>query len=141
MGCDDQKVLFQNKGTEVTEKPDISVILEHYGARVPTRHGWFSMKCPFHDDRHNSASATRDDNAFCCFACQIKGDGYAIIMSKEGVGFREAISIAQGIFDKSGKVLPQRTTRSRGLSRRTRDNSGTSAEGSLGRRVRPADGA
>jgi len=123
------------------EKPDISVILEHYGARVPTRHGWFSMKCPFHEDRHNSASATRDDNAFCCFACQIKGDGYAIIMAKEGVGFREAIDIAKRIFNESGKVLPQRSRRSGGLPRRTGNYNGGSGEGTLGRRLRPANGA
>ncbi len=124
-----------------TEKPDISVILEHYGARVPTRRGWFSMKCPFHDDRHNSASATRDDNAFCCFACQMKGDGYAIIMAKEGVEFREAVSIAQRIFDESGKVLPQRSTRSRGIPRRAGHNNGSSGKSTLGRRLRPANGA
>jgi len=125
----------------MSEKPDITVILEHYGARVPTRHGWFSMKCPFHDDRHNSASATRDDNAFCCFACQIKGDGYAIIMAKEGVGFREAIDIAKRIFNESGKVLPQRSRRSGGLPRRTGNYNGGSGEGTLGRRLRPANGA
>lgn len=123
------------------EKPDITVILEHYGARVPTRRGWFSMKCPFHDDRHNSASANRDENVFCCFACQIKGDGYAIIMQKEGVQFREAISIAKGIFDASGKVLPQRATRSRGIPRRARHNNGGSTESALGRRLRSADRA
>jgi len=123
------------------EKPDIAVILEHYGARVPTKRGWFSMKCPFHDDRHNSASATRDDNAFCCFACQIKGDGYAIIMSKEGVGFREAINIAKGIFDQSGKVLPQRNSRSGGLPRRARDSNGSRGASALGRRIRSANGS
>lgn len=121
------------------EKPDISVILEHYGATVPTRRGWFSIKCPFHDDRHNSATVNLDENAFCCFACQTKGDGYAIIMQKEGVKFREAISITEGIFNKSGKVLPQRTTRSRGIPRRTRHNDGGSNQGSLGRRLRPVD--
>ena len=121
------------------EKPDISVVLEHYGARVPTRHGWFSMKCPFHDDRHNSASATRDENAFCCFACQIKGDAYAIIMAKEGVEFREAVNIAKRIFDESGKVLPQRSARSGGLPRRTGNHNVSSGEGTLGRRLRPAN--
>ena len=123
------------------EKPDITVVLEHYGARVPTRHGWFSMKCPFHDDRHNSASATRDENAFCCFACQIKGDAYAIIMAKEGVGFREAVSIAKRIFTESGKVLPQRTRRGGGLPRRTGNHNGSGGESALGRRLRPAHGA
>lgn len=121
------------------EKPDITAILEHYGARVPTRRGWFSMKCPFHDDRHNSASATRDENAFCCFACQIKGDGYAIIMQKEGVGFREAIGIAERILNASGKILPQRTRRSGGLPRRTGNHHGSGGEGTLGRRIRSAN--
>ena len=125
----------------MSEKPDITVILEHYGSRVPTRHGWFSMRCPFHGDKHASASVNTDENAFCCFACQIKGDGYAIIMAKEGIGFREAVNIAQRIFDESGKVLPQRTTRSRGLPRRARAHFGTSKESTLGRRVRPADRA
>ena len=108
------------------DKPDISVILEYYGARVHTRRGWFSMKCPFHDDSHASASVSLDDNAFACFACQMKGDGYGIIMKKEGVEFIEAVNIAKRIFDQSGKALPQRTTRSGGIPRRTGNHLGTS---------------
>ena len=123
------------------DKPDIAVILEYYGANVPTRRGWFGMKCPFHDDSHASASATRDDNAFCCFACQVKGDGYAIIMQKEGVEFREAINIAKGILDARGEVLPQRFARGGRISRRTRNNFGASTEGSFGRRTRTANGS
>ncbi len=123
------------------DKPDIAVILEHYGARVPERRGWFGMKCPFHDDSHASASATRDDNAFCCFACQMKGDGYAIIMQKEGVEFREAINIAERIFNQSGKVLPQRSTRGRGLSGRSGNNSGAGNSRSIGRRARATNGS
>ncbi len=123
------------------DKPSISAILEHYGATVPTRRGWFSMKCPFHNDSHASASATTDDNAFCCFACQMKGDGYSIIMQKEGVEFREAITIAEGILNARGEVLPQRSARGRGISRRTRHNNGGSDTRTLGRRARTADGA
>ena len=74
------------------------------------------MKCPFHDDRHNSASATRDDNAFCCFACQIKGDGYAIIMAKEGVQFREAVSIAKRIFNERQSITTAHYTKRRNTS-------------------------
>lgn len=109
-----------------SEKPSISAILEHYGATVTKRRGWVSMRCPFHDDTHRSATANYDENIFCCFACQIKGDGYTIIMSKEGVGFREAINIAKGILEQSGEVLPQHTRRSGSVSRRTRLNNGTS---------------
>lgn len=123
------------------EKPDIAVILEYYGARVPERKGWFSMKCPFHNDNHASASATRDDNAFCCFACQMKGDGYAIIMQKEGVKFREAINIAERIFNESGKVLPQRTTRGGRILGRSRNNNGASDSRTIGRRARAVNGS
>lgn len=123
------------------DKPSISAILEHYGARVPTRHGWFSMKCPFHEDSHASASANTEENAFCCFACQMKGDGFAIIMAKEGVKFNEAINIAKGILNARGEVLLRSNTRSGGLPRRTGDNSRTSSSGSLGRRTRSAYGA
>lgn len=123
------------------EKPDLSAILEHYGARVPTRRGWFSMKCPFHDDTHNSASANIDEGVFCCFACQVKGDGFSLIMTKEGVQFREALSIAERILNASGKVLPQRNTRSGGLPRRTGNNPRTSTSGSLGRRARSSNGS
>ena len=122
------------------DKPSMTAVLEYYGARVPTRRGWFSMKCPFHEDSHASASANTDDGAFCCHACQMKGDGYAIIMNKEGVQFREAVSIAQRILDARGEVLPQRLARGGRLSRRTRYNYGTGDEGSLGRRARALNG-
>jgi DNA primase len=123
------------------DKPDIAVILEYYGARVPERRGWFGMKCPFHDDSHASASATRDDNAFCCFACQYKGDGYAIIMQKEGVEFREAINIAERIFNQSGKVLPQRSTRGGRVLGRSGNKSGAGNSRSVGRRSRATNGS
>ena len=114
-------------------KPNITLILEHYGARVPKRHGWFSMKCPFHDDTHNSASANTDEGVFCCFACQVKGDGFTLIMNRERVEFREALSIAERILNASGEVLPQRSARSGGLPRRTGNNDGTRNEGKIRR--------
>lgn len=124
------------------EKPAIDAILEHYGSRpVSKRHGWFSIKCPFHDDRHASATVNVDENVFCCFACQIKGDGFAIIMQKEGVKFREAIDIAKRVLESSGQVLRQRSSRGGGLSRRARNQFGSSEEGRLGRRTRPNVGA
>lgn len=125
----------------MSNKPNITPVLEHYGARVPKRRGWFSMKCPFHDDTHNSASANTDEGVFCCFACQVKGDAYALIMNKEGVKFREAISIAERILNASGEVLPQRSSRGGGLPRRTGHFTRGSGEGSLGRRIRSANGS
>jgi DNA primase len=123
------------------DKPDITTILEYYGARVPTRSGWAKLKCPFHDDSHASAAVNLKENIFKCHGCQYKGDAYAIIMQKEGVNFREAITLAKRIFDQSGKVLPQRTARSGGLPRRTGDLSGASPADALGRRARAAHGS
>lgn len=129
------------EGTRINTNPDITAILEHYGARVPTRTGWAKMKCPFHEDSHASAAVNLKEDIFKCHGCEYKGDGYAIIILKEGVKFREAVSIAQGILNACGKVLPQRTSGSRGLPRRTGNHSSTSAGGSLGRRLRPVNGA
>ena len=106
-----------------------------------------NLKLIYHDDPSITFHVVKDDNEisprFGCdyntFLSQV--DGYDIIMQKVGVKFREAISITEGIFNKSGKVLPQRTTRSRGIPRRTRHNDGGSNQGSLGRRLRPADRA
>lgn len=123
------------------ENPNITAILEHYGATVPTRSSWAKMKCPFHNDSHASAAVNLKENIFKCHGCQYKGDGYKIIMDKEGVGFREAISIAEGILNSRGEVLPQRVARGGGLSGRTRNNSGSGNTRSIGRRARALNGA
>ena len=125
----------------IQDKPDITTILEYYGAQVPTRSGWAKLKCPFHDDSHASAAVYLKENIFKCHGCQYKGDAYAIIMQKEGVNFREAVTLAKRIFDQSGKVLPQRNTRSGGLPRRTGYNTGAGPENALGRRARAAHGS
>lgn len=123
------------------ENPNITAILEHYGATVPTRSGWAKMKCPFHNDSHASAAVNLQDNLFKCHGCQYKGSGYKIIMDKEGVSFREAISIAEGILNQSGQVLPRRSGRGGRISGRSRNNNGASDSRTLGRRLRAANGS
>lgn len=123
------------------DNPNITAILEYYGGTVPTRSGWAKMKCPFHDDSHASSAVNLKENIFKCHACQYKGNGFNIIMQKEGVGFREAIIIAEGILNSCGQALPQRTGRGRGVSSRSRNNLGASNSRSLGRRQRAVNGA
>jgi len=123
------------------ENPNITAILEHYGATVPTRSGWAKMKCPFHNDSHASAAVNLQDNLFKCHGCQYKGSGYKIIMDKEGVSFREAISIAEGILNQSGQVLPRRSGRGGRISGRSRNNNGAGDSRTLGRRLRAANGS
>jgi len=125
----------------VKENPNITAILEHYGATVPTRNGWAKMKCPFHNDSHASSAVNLQENIFKCHGCQYKGDGYKIIMDKEGVGFREAVSIAEGILDARGEVLPQRTTRGRRISSGSGNNTGSGNTRTIGRRLRAVNGS
>jgi len=125
----------------ITENPNITAILEHYGATVPTRSGWAKMKCPFHNDSHASAAVNLQENLFKCHGCQYKGSGFKIIMDKEGVSFREAIVIAEGILNQSGQVLSRSVGRGRGVSGRSRNNNGASDSRTLGRRLRAVNGS
>ena len=123
------------------DNPNITAILEHYGATVPTRKGWAKMKCPFHNDSHASSAVNLDLNIFKCHGCQYKGNGYNIIKDKEGVSFREAISIAEGILNSRGEVLPQRVGRGGRISSGARNNLRGSNSRSIGRRARALNGS
>jgi len=89
------------------EKHQIRPILEHYGASIRSGRGWVKCKCPFHDDRSPSAAVSEELNSFICFACDIKGDTYKIIMQKEGVEYGEAVTFAERITGKSRGSLPK----------------------------------
>lgn len=101
------------------EKPDIAVILEHYGAAmVPLRARWAPMKCPFHEDRSASASVNRDAGKFKCFACDLNGDGFDLIEWKEGFNdFARTVSFAEEL---SGRSLRDVLQGSNGRTRRNR---------------------
>lgn len=100
----------------------IALVLKTYGAdRVPTGRGWKSMKCPFHPDRHASATVSNEDNAFICFACEVKGDVFKLIMDKEGIPFNEAKSRAEKIAGTNS--IKVSTTRK--LGRRISRNEGS----------------
>ena len=92
------------------DKPLITDVLRHYGAvnvREDVR-GWKKINCPFHDDSVASATYSVEANSFNCFGCGIKGDGYAIIMDRERIEFREAYAFAKETFaGSSGEVQPK----------------------------------
>lgn len=107
----------------MSEKHSIVEILEHYGGQVPApRGGWQKMKCPFHDDSHASSTVNIEENVFNCFGCGVKGDTYSIIIEREGVGFREAIKIAEGITGQSHNTLRTVRTSSRRVSSNERNH-------------------
>lgn len=90
-------------------KHPIAPILEHYGAQTldDTRTGWVKSKCPFHGDSHASAAVSFESDYFKCFACDMAGDTYEIIMKKEGIGFVEALAYAESIVGSSSRPLSE----------------------------------
>lgn len=85
---------------------------------------WVKCLCPVHADEHPSASINFAENAFVCHGCGYKGTYASIIMNEEGVGYREAIRIAEGIAESSGVPVPRVASgkRRRKVPRRTRFN-------------------
>lgn len=89
-----------------TEKPDIALVMLHYGLDVThldEDEGWRSVCCPFHDDSSASARVSRDQNRFQCFVCQdYSGDSIDIIRSAEKVGYVGALEFARDNLGYSG---------------------------------------
>jgi DNA primase len=94
-----------------TSKHDIVKVLEHYGFTVPVRHGWITVRCAFHGDKVKSARLNIENGGFRCFGCDMAGDVYSIIMKKEGVGFREAVEIAERITGESNGEVRNKSKR------------------------------
>lgn len=102
---------------EVNSKPDLALILEHYGINVRDRAGWVACKCMLHDDTHASAAYNLNMQLFNCLVCNVLGDSIEIVKRKEGLDFRnakrKAESIAHGssrnvraVHNSTGSVLP-----------------------------------
>lgn len=109
----------------MNDKPAIDAIVKHYGGQLPYgRSGWVKMKCPFHGDTHASAAINVQENAYKCFACDVQGDAYDIIMHEEGVNFVKAKQLAERISPTSGEDVRSGRGSSRGLSKKSRTNIG-----------------
>lgn len=107
----------------MTGKHSIAKVLEHYGGKeIPERLGWQKTKCVFHDDSHASASVNTTENVFVCHGCGVKGDTYKVIMEKEGVQFREAITIAEELTGESHKQVSRKSTSSRRVPSQSRNH-------------------
>lgn len=104
-------------------KHPIAVILEHYGAKIPLGTGWMKIRCPFHGDSHASATVNTEINAFKCFACEVSGDTYGIIMKYERKTFHEAYTLAEEVTGISGDTLSEIHRAGRGVSSKQRSNS------------------
>jgi DNA primase len=108
-----------------TSKHDIVKVLEHYGFTIPVnRGGWMSVRCVFHNDHVKSARLNIDGGGFRCFACDMAGDVYSIIMKKEGVNYGEALKIAERITGESNGELRSKSKRGSAIPRKSGDNRG-----------------
>ena len=111
-----------------TSKHDIVKVLEHYGFVIATnRGGWQSVRCAFHNDHVKSARLNIDIGGFRCFACDMAGDVYSIIMKKEGVNYGKAVQIAEGITGESNGELRRKPNRGASISDESRYNRGNGA--------------
>ena len=103
----------------------IKPVLLYYGAALPERsEGWIKIRCCFHQDSHASAVVNYERNAFKCFACEMSGDTYKIIMEKEGVNFVEAIKFAERISPEGSNSVQSKPSSGRKLPRKPRANLG-----------------
>jgi len=77
---------------DVRTRADIVEIASGYGIRLRKAGKSFVGLCPFHPEKTPSFHIYPDENRYCCFGCQQKGDFIDFIMRMENVGFKEAIS-------------------------------------------------
>ena len=117
---------FGSETTMTKEKPDLGLVLEHYGARVQDRHGYVSMRCVLHDDTQASATVNIDKQRYHCFVCQFDGDVYDVVAHKEQIGFRDAVARAEAITNGNRTQVSRSTGPSNGLlPARARNNKGS----------------
>lgn len=68
----------------------------YYGEHVeslgnPNGSGWAACRCPFHNDKHASASVNLTTGAFRCHGCDAKGDMVSFHQRITGSNFKEAV--------------------------------------------------
>lgn len=98
----------------------IDKVIEHYGGRLRNQYdGWQKIKCPFHDDGHASAGLSLGQNLFVCHGCGVKGNAFNVIKVYEGVTYREAIKIAEGITGASYQLVRNKPAIGRRVSQST----------------------
>jgi DNA primase len=65
-------------------------LLRHFGADVKDAGtGWSSIRCPFHDDTHSSASFNETEGVFKCHGCGVQGRPEDVLAKVSGLGSGE----------------------------------------------------
>ncbi|MEE3219560.1 MAG: CHC2 zinc finger domain-containing protein, partial [Planctomycetota bacterium] len=70
-------------------------IVELVGSQIPLRRqgSGYVGSCPWHDDRRPSLQVNPERQTWKCWVCDIGGDIFSFVMQREGVEFREALSM------------------------------------------------
>jgi hypothetical protein len=63
----------------------------------PGRNYWQPVRCPFHDDRHASASLSLGHQRFNCHACGVRGDAIDLVMEDQRITIKEAVAWLLGL--------------------------------------------
>lgn len=91
----------------------LEAVFNHYGLDYP-QGGEKSILCPVHDDSRKSASVNSDKGVWVCYACEGKGSGIQIVMSRENLTYSDARKWAEKNIGKEKKdtlATPMRGTR------------------------------
>ena len=113
--------------------PPLKDILVHYGATLRATRGQVNLKCPFHDDTHQSGSANLEKNIYICFACGVQGNSIQLVQLQERVDFREAKSIAERITGQGSREVRGKNLSGSRLPSKQGNSSGGSTAGAIRR--------
>lgn len=91
---------------EIRARLDIVDVVAEYVALKRTGKNYIAL-CPFHAEDTPSFTVSPDKQMFYCFGCHAGGDIFTFIMKKEGVEFREAVTM---LARRAGVALPDRRT-------------------------------
>ena len=92
--------------SEWTMWPSIVEVLEYYGFEdIPSRSGWASIRCYFHQDRVKSASVNVALNAFACHSSDAHGVAIKLVMQQGNMDYAQAKQFCQETFGERDQLL------------------------------------
>lgn len=77
----------------IKERNPIERVIAAHGVKLRQRGERFVGCCPFHEESNPSLVVYPATKSFFCFGCRSSGDVIDFVRRKEGVGFREALSL------------------------------------------------
>jgi len=107
---------FQLKKEEILSKIDFRVYYENQLGTLPTKikNGWIkNISCPFHDEKTGSFGVNIDTGAFKCFGCGAKGDVFNFVEKRNGIDFKDAVTVLADFTGVQDQILTAVTAKFR----------------------------